>query len=60
MKFLGSTKNKITKNKNCENVPNVEIIKVDWFSVILLIMIIKYIQECCTRLFQKKPFGSLL
>ena len=25
MKLLGRTKNKITKDKNCENVPNVEI-----------------------------------
>ena len=25
MKLLGSTENKITKNKNCENVPHLEI-----------------------------------
>ena len=28
MKLLGITKNKITKDKNGENVPHVEIIKV--------------------------------
>ena len=29
MKLLGSTKRKITKNKNCENVPNLEIFEVE-------------------------------
>ena len=28
MKLLGSTKNKITKDKNCENVPHLEINEV--------------------------------
>ena len=28
MKLLGSTKNKITKDENCENVPHLEITKV--------------------------------
>ena len=28
MKLLGSTKNKITKDKNCENVPHLEIKEV--------------------------------
>ena len=28
MKLLGSNKSKITKDKNCENVPNLEIIEV--------------------------------
>ena len=28
MKFLGSNKNKLTKNKNGENVPNLEITEV--------------------------------
>ena len=28
MKLLGSTENEITKNKNCENVPHVEITEV--------------------------------
>ena len=29
MKLLGNTKNKITKNKNGENVPHLEITEVD-------------------------------
>ena len=28
MKLLGSTKTKITKDKNCENVPHLEITEV--------------------------------
>ena len=28
MKLLGSTENKITKHKNCENVPHLEITEV--------------------------------
>ena len=28
MEVLGSTEGKITKNKNCENVPNLEIAEV--------------------------------
>ena len=28
MKLLGSTKSKITKNKNCENVPHLEIVEL--------------------------------
>ena len=28
MKFLGSTKNQITKDKNGENVPNLEVVEV--------------------------------
>ena len=29
MKLPGSTKSKITKNKHCESVPNLEITEVD-------------------------------
>ena len=50
MKLLGSTKNKITTNKNSENVPHLEITEVVF--VILLIMIINKIQECYMHLFQ--------
>ena len=28
MKLLGSTKSKITKDKNCENVPHLEIVEL--------------------------------
>ena len=45
IKLLGSTKSKITKNKNGENVPHLEI---------LLAMIIKKIREFNIHLFQIK------
>ena len=47
MKLLGSTENKITEDKNGENLPKLEIA----FIVPLLIMIIRKIQEYCTPLF---------
>ena len=47
MKLLGSIRNKITKDKNCENVPHLEITEV----VILLTTIINKIQESCIHLF---------
>ena len=43
MKLLGSTEGKITKDKNGENVPHVEITEL--VLVILLIMTISKIQE---------------
>ena len=46
MKLLGSTKNKITKDKNGENVPHLEITEV----VLVHCGIVN--QESCTRLFQ--------
>ena len=52
MKLLGCLENKITKNKNGENVPHLEITEVVLFIAILLIMIINKIQESCTHLFQ--------
>ena len=51
MKLLGSTENKITKDKNGENVPHLEITEAYWFTVILLTMIINRIQEYYIRLF---------
>ena len=36
MKLLGSTKSKITKNKNGENVPPLEITKVEITKVVLI------------------------
>ena len=47
MKLLGSTENKITEDKNGENLPKLEIT----FIVPLLIIIIRKIQEYCTPLF---------
>ena len=51
MKLLGSTKNKIIKDKNGENLPYLEITEVVLVLVILLTTIIHKIQESCIRLF---------
>ena len=52
MKSLGSTKSKITKNENGENVPNLEYTGVLKYIVKLLIITINKIQESCIHLFQ--------
>ena len=54
MKLHGSTKNKITKDENGENVPHLEIYEVELlYSIVILstIMIINMIQESCIHLF---------
>ena len=51
MKLLGSTKNKIIKDKKDENLPYLEITEVVLVLVILLTTIIHKIQESCIRLF---------
>ena len=51
-KLLGSTKNKITKDKNGEIVPHLEIAKVVLVHCKLSIMIINKIQEFYIHLFQ--------
>ena len=51
MKLLGSTKSKITKNKNGENVPYLEVTEVVLIHVMLLIVVINKIQESCIHLF---------
>ena len=56
MKLLGSTENKITKNKNGENVPHLEITDVELFIVILLIMIINKIEGYYILLLQINSF----
>ena len=48
MKLLGSTKSKINKDKNSENVPHLEITEV----VLVHCNIINKIQEYCILLFQ--------
>ena len=58
MKLLGSTKNKITKDKNGENVPHLEITEVVLVHCNLSIMIIIKIQEY--PFVPNKPFSSLL
>ena len=60
MKLLGSTENKITKNKNGENVPNLEITEV----VIVHCNIVNNDYQQDSRVVFTfapiKPFGSLL
>ena len=46
MKLLASTKSKITKDDNGENIPYLEI-----NDVMLLIIVINKIQESCVHLF---------
>ena len=52
MKLLGSTKNKITKDKNGENVPHLEITEVVLVHCNIVNDDISKIQEYCTLLFQ--------
>ena len=60
MKLLGSTKNKITKDKNDENVPHLEITGV--VLVHCNIVINDYLQNLRVlyTFVPSKPFGSLL
>ena len=60
MKLLGSTKNKITKDKNGENVPHLEITEV----ILVHFNIVNNDYQQDSRVlyafFPNKPFGSLL
>ena len=60
MKLLGSTKNKITKDKNGENVPHLEIMEV----VLVHCNIVKNDYQQDSRVLYKfvpnKSFGQLL
>ena len=52
MKLLGSTKSKINKDKNGENVPHLEITEVVLIHCIILsTIIVSKIQESCLHLF---------
>ena len=51
MKLIGSTKNKITKDKNGENMPHLEITEAMLVHCIFSTMIISKIQEPCIHLF---------
>ena len=51
-KLLGTTENKITKDKNGENASHLEITEVVLVHCNIVKMIINKIQESCTRLFQ--------
>ena len=53
MKLFGSTIDKKTKNKNAENVPNLEITYKQYYSIVILpTIIVNLIQEFCMHLFQ--------
>ena len=52
MKLLGSTENKITKDKNGEGVPHLEITEVILVHCNLLTTVINKIQESCIHLFR--------
>ena len=54
MKLLGSTKRKITKDKNGENVSHLEVVELVFVLSTLLIMIISKIQEYCILLYQTR------
>ena len=60
MKLLGSTENKITKDKNGENVPHLEIVEL----VLIHCNIVNNNYQQNSRILytfvSKKPFGSLL
>ena len=60
MKLLGTTENKITKDKNGENVPHLEITEV----VLACCNIVNNDYQQNSRVLytfiQNKPFGSLL
>ena len=60
MKLLGSTESKITKNKNGENVPHLEIVELVLVHCNLLNN--DYLQDSriLYTFVPKKPFGSLL
>ena len=51
MKLLGSTKSKITKNENIENVPNLEITEVVLVHCNIINNNYQQIQETCIHLF---------
>ena len=60
MKLLGSTKNKITKDKNGENIPHLEITEV-------VLVHCNFVNNDCQQdsrvwctFLPNKPFGSLL
>ena len=60
MKLLGSTENKITEDKNCENVPHLEITEV----VLVHCDVVNNDYQQDSRVLYlfvpNKPFGSLL
>ena len=60
MKLLGSTENKITKDKNRENVPNPEITEVVLIHCNIINNDYRQDSKVLYSFFPNKPFGSLL
>ena len=60
MKLLGSTENKITKDKNGENVPHLEITKVVLVHCIIVNNDYQQDSRVLYAFVRNKPFGSLL
>ena len=60
MKLLGSTKNKITKDKNGENVPHLKITEVILFHCNIVNNDYQQDSRVLYTFAQNKPFGSLL
>ena len=60
MKLLGSTENKITKNKNGENVSHLEITEVVLVHCDIFNNDYQHDSRVLYTFFPNKPFGSLL
>ena len=60
MELLGSTKNKITKDKNSENVPHLEINEVVLVHCNIVSNNYQQYSRVLYTFVQNKPFGSLL
>ena len=60
MKLLTSTESKITKDKNGENVPHLEIVKLVSFHCNLFNNDYQQDSRTLHTFVPKKPFGSLL
>ena len=60
MKLLGSTEIKITKNKNGENVPHLEVVELVLVHCNLVINDYQQDSRILYTFVPKKPFGSLL
>ena len=60
MKLLGSTENKITKDKNSENVPHLEITEVVLIHCNIVNNDYQQDSRVLNTFVSNKPFGSLL
>ena len=60
MKLLGSTESKITKDKNGENVPYLEIVELVLFHCNLVNNYYQQISRILYAFVPSQPFGSLL